>query len=143
MSPDAPLYVCSEVSRDHLSVSWLPVTINEECGSSNGSIVTGYNVYVNSKQYAAVSSPTSDAVDIPLSKLLERFSLAAEAKSLQVCVRTQSTAGESENSNVSIVDMRPGGADPAKSSMDLIMGADLDEMKESVIDELSIEVSYG
>ena len=89
-----------------------------------------------------MDSPTSDAVDIPLSELLHRFKEAADVKPLEVCVRTRSSGGESVNSNVSLVDVRKGA--PAVVG---VMGAtgtrDLDSLKESVIDDsCSIEVNY-
>lgn len=101
--PEPPLFVSGELNQEHLQVSWLPVTINEEVGESNGSIVTGYNVYIENEPCASVTSPTCDIVNIPLLKFNNR--LRDLNKCIEVVVRTQSTVGESENSNISSVDM--------------------------------------
>lgn len=44
-----------------LLVTWLPVALNN-CGISNGAVVTGYAIFADGRKVTAIESPTSKSV---------------------------------------------------------------------------------
>ncbi|XP_057295874.1 uncharacterized protein LOC130624310 isoform X2 [Hydractinia symbiolongicarpus] len=100
--PEAPLDVRGELENGLLNITWIPVTINKH-GTSNGSVVTGYKVYIENLDLIFVDIATVDSAQISFDKLEKLF--AVHKDEYTIFVRTQSTSGESENSNLFVLNV--------------------------------------
>eukprot|EP00794_Sanderia_malayensis_P014162 gene14162-15641_t len=84
--------------KPSILVSWLPVTITD-IGTSNGSIVQGYAVYMNYAEVCRTESATDDHVVIPCDQL-RHVSNDFTFKTMKFWVTSQSSNGESALSNI-------------------------------------------
>lgn len=100
--PEAPLDVRGELGNGLLNITWIPVTINKH-GTSNGSVVTGYKVYIENLDLIFVDMATVDSAQISFDRLEKLF--AVHKDEYAIFVRTQSTSGESENSNLFVLNV--------------------------------------
>ncbi|EDV22210.1 uncharacterized protein TRIADDRAFT_59211 [Trichoplax adhaerens] len=99
--PDSPASVRLDTGSEKgsLYITWLPVTISAN-GKSNGTLVTGYTIYINGRKILTTPDPTADYLEIS-PKVVE--SILHGSSPYSVTVRTQSIRGESRSSAETII----------------------------------------
>ncbi|CAL4059253.1 unnamed protein product [Meganyctiphanes norvegica] len=136
--PDPPVDVQVEQGPQDgsLLVTWLPVTINNMGGTSNGAPVTGYAVYADGKKVTEVESPTGDHALIDLTKIP-----GFEPK--QVTVRTKSRESVSADSVPSQIPTFGRGRGRGKFHDDDLLQSDIDRPSElsDIAEESETEIS--
>ena len=104
--PDAPINFDCTVKEGTVLAKWIPVTI-KECGTSNGSLITGYRLYTDNALVVVAPNPFQSSIEIPFSQLEKYF---CDNEFILLYVRTQSHGGESALSNpakIYLADINP------------------------------------
>ena len=104
--PDAPINFDCTIREGTVLAKWIPVTI-KECGTSNGSLITGYRLYTDNELVVVISNPFQSSIEIPFCQLKKYF---RDNEFILLHVRTQSHGGESTLSNpakIYLADINP------------------------------------
>lgn len=104
--PDAPINFDCTIKERMVLARWIPVTI-KQCGTSNGSLITGYRLYTDNELVVALRNPLQSSIEIPFCQLEKYF---CDNEFILLYVRTQSHGGESALSNpakIYLADINP------------------------------------